>query len=516
MVKKAFLLVSILFLVAYTAFAEKASKYTISLGGGVPTEYTYTDWPALMTQVKTYTGTDAARVMVTITGNDFDESDNMPKVSNVNTIVCANDNVPYTTFKFENCTFSKSSTSEYDCISFGYAIAKGIVLEFHSCTLNERLYGNEAGTQAGDHYTVDVKFYNCTFTSQSIGGRWFGDVLFEGCTFNNLVSWDITEPMINTQNGNGSDCRRVNSVGAASTMIVKDCTFDQSITDASWLRFIYAVDFENYDIDLDYYFYPCLSDQFNFSNITGYNTDKLNTGKVQQLKINNNDQSSTKINFLAFLPARVKYEANAPESATVSGETQDDNLYEIGQDFTIKANGFTCNGYKFKGWNTHSRPTELDPGTTYTEGQTAQIPFSGKFIIYAQWEKVYDIIVKCIGLENGESATFSVEKKDDSTVRFNVLLTGTGSGPVTTTIINLAPGIYTVTERDWIWTYTPEGSTEKTQDITEEGGNVFTFTNAEKENIPLHDEAIKNNAIINAREGVTVNEWETEKRKIQF
>ena len=391
-----FIVISLLFLATYTAFAGKASSYTISQNG-ISTEYSYTDWPALMAQVKTYNGTSSARVTVTITGNDFDEADKMPKVENYNTIVCANDVVPYTTFKFDNCTFVPSVDDEakYDCISFGYAIAPGIVLEFHDCTLNERLYGNEAGTQGGTHYTVDAKFYGCTFTSAATGGRHFGDLLFDGCRFTNRVSWDNTEPVINAQNATeASQCKRENSVGGESTLTVKDCTFDQPITDASWLRFIYARDFQYYDIDIDYDFYPCLSDKFNFDKVSDYNTDKLETGRVKKLvNLPNNATSSSKINFLAFVPARVKYDANAPESASASGETKDDNMYEAGENFTVKTNGFTCKGYKFIGWNTLANPTEAKPGTAYTEGQTAQIPLTIGFKLYAQWEELGPFLV---------------------------------------------------------------------------------------------------------------------------
>lgn len=396
--KKIFLLTlfPLLLLATNISYAGKAAKYIISKEGGTSAEYDYTGWPALMAQVKTNTGTATARVTVTITGNDFDDADGMPYVNNYHTIVCADDNVPYTTFKFVNCTFAPSvaDPDKYDCLSFGYAIAPGIVLEFHGCTLNERLYGNEAGNQEGTHYTVDAKFFGCTFTSAATGGRHFGDLLFDGCTFTNRVSWENTEPVINAQNGTDAGCRRVNSVGGESTFTVKDCTFDQPITDASWLRFIYAVDFENYDIDIDQYFYPCLSDKFNFDKISDYNTDKLNTGRVKKLEnLSNNATSSSKINFLAFVPARVRYDANAPESATASGETKDDNMYEAGENFTVKTNGFTCLGYKFKGWNTLANPTEAKPGTAYTEGQTAQIPLTIGFKLYAQWEELGPFLV---------------------------------------------------------------------------------------------------------------------------
>ena len=111
-------------------------------------------------------------------------------------------------------------------------------------------------------------------------------------------------------------------------------------------------------------------------------------------------------------------------------------------------------------------------------------------------DNLCDIIIKKIGLKAGESATFRVVKKDDETVRFNVLLTGNGSDPVTATISNLVPGEYIVTEMDWSWAYEPEGDTENTKNITKGGGNDFTFSNKEKEKAPLHSEAVKNNSIV--------------------
>ena len=462
MVKKAFLLISLLFLATYTASAEKASKYTISIEGGSPTEYSYTDWPALMTQVKTYTGTAAARVTVTITGNDFDANDNMPTVQNVNTILCAGDDVAYTTFKFVDCTFQKGD--QYDCISFGYATVKGVVLEFHGCTLEERLYGNEAGTAEGTHYNVDVKFYDCTFASASTGGRYFGDLLFDGCEFTNPVSWDNTEALINAVNSTAvSTSRRQNSVEDESTFTLKNCTFAQSVTDATWFRFIYAPDFENYDIDLGQYFYPCLSDTYVIEDLAKYNADKLGTGKVKTLEIRNNDISSSKNVLLLIWPARVKYDANAPESATVGGETKDDNLYEPGQDFTVKTNGFSCAGYAFTGWNTLANPTELNPGTAYTGGQVAQIPFTIGYKLYAQWAELSGLTITASGLAEGESAVFTVNSSagDVDTPLLQVMITGEAGGGGSRTVLGLEAGNYKVTPASWNWTYnvTPASKT---------------------------------------------------------
>lgn len=494
MVKKVFLLISLLFLATYTASAEKASKYTISIEGGSTTEYSYTDWPALMTQVKTYTGTAAARVTVTITGNDFDENDHMPTESNVNTIVCSDDNVPYTTFKFENCTFKKGD--QYDCISFGYASVKGIALEFHDCTLEERLYGNEAGTSGGTHYPVDVKFYGCTFTSASTGGRWFGDLLFDGCEFTNLVSWDNKEALINAQNGTTeSTSRRKNSVDAESTFTMKDCTFDQPLTDATWFRFVYAPDYERYYIDLGQYFYPCLSDTYEINTLAQYNTFKLGTGKVKSLNIKNNDISSSNNILLLFQPARVKYEANAPESATVGGETKDDNLYEPGQDYTVKTNGFTCAGYAFTGWNTLAHPTELNPGTAYTEGQVAQMPLTIGYKLYAQWAELSGLTITASGLAEGESAVFTVSRSvgDVDTPLLQVMITGEAGGGGSRTILGLEAGNYKVTPASWSWTYNVTPASETVAfDGTSPAVAEFTLTKKDS-TLPENVEKVKVN-----------------------
>ena len=64
------------------------------------------------------------------------------------------------------------------------------------------------------------------------------------------------------------------------------------------------------------------------------------------------------------------------------------------------------------------------------------------------------------------------------------------------TIKDLQIGEYTVQEESWSWAYTSTDpfSGKITQDISK--NNTFTFKNTQKENNPLHDEAIKVNSII--------------------
>ena len=129
------------------------------------------------------------------------------------------------------------------------------------------------------------------------------------------------------------------------------------------------------------------------------------------------------------------------------------------------------------------------------------------------------VLVTKSGLKAGESAAFSVYEKGKPSKAVNIILTGVDNeGTAVSQTISIAFNAteITVKELPWSWAYNASGSTEITQDISSSNGNVFTFTNEEKENAPLRDEAIKNNAIINAREGVTVNEWEKEKRKIEL
>ncbi len=110
------------------------------------------------------------------------------------------------------------------------------------------------------------------------------------------------------------------------------------------------------------------------------------------------------------------------------------------------------------------------------------------------------VLVTKSGLKAGESAVFSVYEKGKPAKAVNIILTGVDNeGTAVTQALSIvfnAPEI-TVKELPWSWAYNASGSTELTQDITSGNGNEFTFTNVNKENTPLHDEAIKNNAIIN-------------------
>ena len=126
------------------------------------------------------------------------------------------------------------------------------------------------------------------------------------------------------------------------------------------------------------------------------------------------------------------------------------------------------------------------------------------------------IVIEKSGLKTGESAVFCVYDQSEPKKVVNVILTGidnSGSSVSQKLSVEFGTKKITVKELTWSWAYEAQGAKELTKDITTDG-TVFNFTNKEYEAKTPRDEAIKNNAIINAREGVTVNEWEKEKRKL--
>ena len=126
------------------------------------------------------------------------------------------------------------------------------------------------------------------------------------------------------------------------------------------------------------------------------------------------------------------------------------------------------------------------------------------------------IVIEKSGLKTGESAAFCVYDKTDPGKVVNVILTGIDDSGLTVSqklAVEFSTTVITVKELPWSWAYEAQGDTEVTKDIITEG-TVFKFANKENDKNPLHDEAIKNNSIINSREGVTVDEWEKEKRKL--
>ena len=109
-------------------------------------------------------------------------------------------------------------------------------------------------------------------------------------------------------------------------------------------------------------------------------------------------------------------------------------------------------------------------------------------------------------LKQGESAVFRVYDESEPAKAVNVILTGTdntGSTVSQIVAVEFMTKNITVKELPWSWAYNAK-ETVITKDVSKDG-NEFTFTNIEKEGNPLHDEAIKNNAIIYSREDVTAN-----------
>lgn len=73
----------------------------------------------------------------------------------------------------------------------------------------------------------------------------------------------------------------------------------------------------------------------------------------------------------------VTYDRNGADS----GKTTDNTAYATGTTATVKANGYTRNGYTFTGWNTKADGS----GTPYKTGDW--ITMTGSVILYAQWTR---------------------------------------------------------------------------------------------------------------------------------
>ncbi len=73
----------------------------------------------------------------------------------------------------------------------------------------------------------------------------------------------------------------------------------------------------------------------------------------------------------------VTYDGNGADS----GKTTDNTAYATGTTATVKANGYTRNGYTFTGWNTKADGN----GTPYKTGDW--ITMTGSVILYAQWTR---------------------------------------------------------------------------------------------------------------------------------
>ena len=385
--KLKFLTLLLCLLAGFNAKAQ-TTQYSITQGGNTY-NYTFNHWDDLLTQVETFTGTAESPVVVNISGITFDaaEYSYMTTASYSQTLVSYDDNVQYTTFAFSDCQFD--ACDDYYSVAFTHTLGCGTKLEFNECTFDQRLYGVDGGT-AQTLYSIDVTFNNCTFKSAATGGVEFGDLSFDGCEFQGLVTWDQTEAIVNATCGNpaigNGDLPYKNSVGENSTLTIKDCTFADAITNASWLRFIYGCKFYSYIIDLEdsgLEFYPCFANDY-FIDLTRYQSGNYTSGTAVSSTTEDNPQTSAQFIFLAFTPTHIIYNGNAPAGATVTGSTVDNADYQAGGSFTAKANGFTCIGYSFTGWNTKAD----DTGTALQPGNVGTVNWDpANNVLYAQWEE---------------------------------------------------------------------------------------------------------------------------------
>ncbi|WEV46421.1 BspA family leucine-rich repeat surface protein [Bifidobacterium sp. ESL0690] len=84
----------------------------------------------------------------------------------------------------------------------------------------------------------------------------------------------------------------------------------------------------------------------------------------------------------------VRYNPNSPAGAA-TGSMPDDTYHaargtETSHGFTVKANAFAVNGWKFTGWNTKANGT----GTAYKAGDSLTVPYNTAVKLYAQWRKI--------------------------------------------------------------------------------------------------------------------------------
>ena len=385
--KLRFLTLLLCLLAGFNAKAQ-TTQYSITQGGNTY-NYTFNHWDDLLIQVETFTGTAESPVVVNISGITFDaaEYSHLPTAGHQKTLVSYYENIPYTTFTFYSCQFDAYTTLV--SASFTHTKGQGTKFVFNDCTFDERLYGVDGGS-GGYYYNIDVTFNECTFKSTATGGCQFGDLAFNGCVFQGLVTWDQTEAIVNATCGNpgtgNCDLPYCNSVGDPSTLTIKDCTFADAITNASWLRFIYGCKFYSYIIDLEdsgLEFYPCFANNYSI-DLTRYQSGNYTSGTAVSSTTVNNPQTSAQFIFLAFTPTHIIYNGNAPAGATVTGSTVDNADYQAGGSFTAKANGFTCIGYSFTGWNTKAD----DTGTALQPGNVGTVNWDpANNVLYAQWEE---------------------------------------------------------------------------------------------------------------------------------
>lgn len=172
----------------------------------------------------------------------------------------------------------------------------------------------------------------------------------------------------------------------------------------------------------------------------------------------------------------------------------------------------------FPSWSTPSRKIFkhwTDGTNTYKAGSTLIVK-NDVTLTAVYGGSNANIIISREGLSAGESAIYAVYSGTGSekTLVMNVVLTGTTSGTpakVSRTLVDLAPGTYTVEETDWNWAY-DKGTTTVKKGVEENASDTdgigsgtitydetieFIFTGSAKTEVVRHGEQSKTNMLGN-------------------
>ena len=104
------------------------------------------------------------------------------------------------------------------------------------------------------------------------------------------------------------------------------------------------------------------------------------------------------------------------------------------------------------------------------------------------------ITIEKAGLKEGESAIFTVARKETPTVTFRtIILTGNAAGTPVSKKVALNAGTWIVSETNWSWAYDPDGAKSIEKPIlytSTEEELLFSFSNTENTSAASHDESI--------------------------
>lgn len=107
-------------------------------------------------------------------------------------------------------------------------------------------------------------------------------------------------------------------------------------------------------------------------------TIKISTHELSLIGKSKDDPAKNTAKLKLAVPTyTVTYDGNGADS----GKTTDNTAYATGTTATVKANGYTCDGCTFTGWNTKADGS----GISYAEG--GSIKMLGNVVLYAQWTR---------------------------------------------------------------------------------------------------------------------------------